>query len=171
MTMIKKTLLVVLCAMLMAYASFGQRATSAQVLDKLSTISDQYGDRFDPNIKGEIKLIFIEGSNAMMAEIYSKFKGKRLVNKVTIVGGMANLMPGVDTKVKYDHLSDGFQSDRGLGMEGYSILFDMSSATLTMLELNKYTIVTISKQENKMNIEDFGSNRIEFLKAVKIYFN
>lgn len=171
MTMIKKTFLVALCAIMLTSFSFGQGPTAEQVLEKLSTITNQYGDNFDPNIKGEIKLIFIEGSNTMLQEIYSKFKGKRLVDNARIVGGMANVMPGVDANAKYNHMTDGFKSDMGLGKDGYSISFDMRSETLKMLDLKKYSIVSISKQNNKVDIEDFGSNRIEFLKAAREYFN
>jgi hypothetical protein len=171
MTMIKKTFLVALCAISMTNFSFGQSPTAVQVLEKLSAITDQYGDNFDPDIKDEIKFIFIEGTNTMLPEIYSKFKGKQLVDNARIVGGMANVMPGVDAKAKYDHMTDGFKSDFALGKDGYSILFDMGSEILKMLELKKYSIVSISKQENNVDIQDFGSDRIEFLKAVREYFN
>jgi len=67
-------------------------------------------------------------------------------------------------------MTDGFKSKEGLGEDAYSILFDLDSETLEMLKLKKYSIVTVSKTENQVEIENFGSDRIEFLKAIRNFF-
>ena len=68
-------------------------------------------------------------------------------------------------------MADGFRSNEGLGKDAYSILFDINSVTLKMLKLNRYSIVTIDITKNQLDIQDYGLDRVEFLKAIKIFFN
>ena len=165
----KNTITVVLGLLLMTSFSYGQES---DVLDKLSTISDQYGNNFHRSEVGDkVTLIFIEGTNTVLPEIYAKFKGKQLVKNVRVIGGWKDVMPGVPSETKLKHMTEGFRSSEGLGNDSYPILFDLNSEIFRMLKLKKYSVVTVFQNEQKVDIEDFGSDRIEFLKGIRGYFN
>jgi hypothetical protein len=138
----------------------------------LSEISNQYGDTFDhKTIPDEITLICVEGTNNAFAEIFSKFKYYTLDDNVQVVAGWKDVMPDIPDDKKLNHINAGFTSDQGLGKEAYPILMDVNSKFFNLLNLNKYSIVRVSMNQNKVEITDFGSDRIEFLKEVKKYFN
>ena len=165
----KNTIIVVMGLLLMTSFSYGQES---DVLEKLSTISDQYGNNFQrPEVDDKLTLIFIEGTNTVLPEIYAKFKGKQLVKNVLVIGGWKDVMPGMPSESKLKHMAEGFRSREGLGNDSYPILFDLNSEIFRMLKLKKYSVVTVFQNEQKVDIKDFGSDRIEFLKAIRGYFN
>lgn len=171
MMKIKKTILLVLCGVLITSFSFGQGANVSDLLKELSKIKDQYGDNFDrTKVDKKFTLIFIEGTNTMLPEIYAKFKYKKLTENTLVVGGMVDVMQDVEKQPKYKHMTDGFKSNEGLGKDAYPILLDINSVTLKMLKLNKYSIVTVDINKSQLDIQDYGSDRVEFLKAIRIFF-
>ena len=171
-TKIKKSIIVAFYGLLMITFSYGQEPSASDLLTKLSKISDQYGDKFDPtDVDDKITLIFVEGTNSTFSEIYAKFKGKKLVKNVRVVAGWKNVMPDTEYKSKFKHMTDGFKSKEGLGKEGYSILFDLNSESHKLLGLKvRYSIATVDVKENQVDVENFGSDRIEFLKAIRKFF-
>ena len=50
------------------------------------------------------------------------------------------------------------------------VFFDLNSKSHQLLGLNKYSIVTVQKGENRLEVEDFGSDRVEFLKTMRKSF-
>ena len=161
------------CGLLTTTFSYGQELNASDILAKLSKISDQYDDKFDPSdVDEKITLIFVEGTNSTFSEIYSKFKGKKLAKNVRVVAGWKNVMPDTEYRSKLKHMTDGFKSNEGLGKEGYSILFDLNSESHKLLGLEgKYSIATVDIKENQVGVENFSSDRIEFLNAIRIFFN
>ena len=160
------------CGLLTTTFTYGQEPSVSNLLDNLSEIRDQYNENFDPGDVGEkITLIFVEGSNTVFSEIYAKFKGKKLAKNVWVIAGWKDVMPDTAYKSKFKHMTDGFKSKEGLGDDAYAILFDLNSNSLKLLGLKKYSVVTLYKTQNKLNIQDFGSNRVEFLKAIRKYFS
>jgi len=165
----KKIILVAITGLLMTHLSFAQ---DTDILRKLSAISDQYGNNFDPaEVDDMVTLIFVEGNNTVLPDIYAKFKGKQLAKNVCVIGGWKDVMPGVPDQSKLNHMSEGFKSNQGLGKDSYPVLFDLNSETFNMLNLKKYSVVTVYQKEQKVDIQDFGEDRIEFLKEISGYFN
>ena len=163
------------CGLLITTAT-GQdvsKVNADKVLANLIKIQDQYGNNFNLKDTGDnLKLICVEGYQGVGGEIFFKFKGKKLDKNVRIVAGWKEVMSVMkDNKRKYDHLADAYKTDENLGKEGYSIFFDMNSETIKMLKLKKYSVVTVNKKKNRVEIENFDSDRIEFIKAIRKFFN
>jgi len=153
-------------------SSYGQNAKASDILELLNNISDQYGDQFaERNIAEKLTLICIEGTNTAFAEIYSKFKYLKPVTDVQVVAGWNNVMPEVSNDQKLKHMNHGLTSKEGLGVESYSMLMDLDSDLFRLLNLNRYSIVTMSIDHNTVAVVDYGSDRMEFLKEMKKYFN
>lgn len=169
----KKSFFTAFFGLLIFTFTYGQEPSASDILTKLSEISDQFGDKFDPtNVDDKITLIFVESTNNSFSEIYSKFKGKKLTKNARVVAGWKNVMPDTEYNSKFKHMTDGFKSKEGLGAEGYSILFDLNSEAHKLLGLQvRYSIATVNIKENQVDVENFGSDRIEFLNAIRKFFN
>jgi len=169
----KKFNLVIMGCLLINTFSYGQETEISNILSKLSEIRDQYGNNFNPNEANKgLTLILVEGTNNSFGEIYAKFKGKKLAENVLVVAGWKDVMPDTEYNSKYKHMSDGFKSDEGLGKDGYSILFDLNSESLKLFRIEgRYAMANVDPDRNQMKIENFGSDRIEFLNAIRKFFN
>lgn len=144
--------------MVLPSTAFGQTSDAETLLKELSNIRDQNRKPFDPNkIKNNYTFIFIEGTNTITVDVYSKLSGKRPAGNVQIIGGWKNVIPGMDPEKKFNHLKDIFAK------VSYPILIDVESKVLGLLELNQFSIVTVSGEDGKLDIIDFGSDRAAFL--------
>lgn len=168
----KQLLISAILGLFLTTSSYGQNSKASDILELLSNISNQYGDRFvERNITEKLTLICIEGTNTAFAEIYSKFKYEKPATGVRVVAGWQNVMPEISYDQKLKHMNHGLTSKEGLGEEAYSMLMDLDSNLFQLLNLNRYSIVTMSIDNNTVAVVDYGSDRIEFLKEMKKYFN
>ena len=166
----KKTVLLLFGGLLTSIFSYGQKPDATDLLKELGKLTDQHGNLFDPDVTETSTLIFVEGTNTSFSEIYSKFRGKDLIDNVRVVAGWKNVMPDSDNDYKLKHRTEGFRSPEGLGKDGYSVLFDLDNKSHQLLGLKRYSVVTVSREENRVEVEDFGSDRVEFLKTIRKSF-
>ncbi len=168
----KKLLISTILVLCLTTSLYGQQSKASDVLELLNDIRDQYGDRFEErNVAKELTLICIEGTNTAYAEIYSKFKYEKPATDVCVIAGWQNVMPETAYDQKLKHMNHGLTSKEGLGGDSYSMLMDLNSDLFRLLNLKRYSIVTMSINSETVVVADYGSDRIEFLKEMKKYFN
>ena len=168
----KKFMLLTFMGFIISINSFGRAPKVLEIHKLLSEIRNQYGETFDhKKIPDEIIIICVEGTNNVFVEIFSKFKYHTLDDNVQVVAGWKDVMPDIPDDKKLNHINAGFTSDQGLGKAAYPILMDVNSKLFNFLNLNKYSIVRVSMNQNKVEITDFRSDRIAFLKEMNKYFN
>lgn len=164
----KKSIAILICCMAINY-SFAQGKMTI-LLDKIGQCYDQFNNQLDlNNLEDRLTIIYIPGSNDPFSKIYNKHKGKKIADNVQFIGGFKAMMKGWDSKKKKGHLQDAFQFR--YGKEHFTILLDLESEIAELFSIKGYTILQISKKENKViNIKDYGFDRIEFFKDLKQYF-
>ncbi len=164
----KRTILITLVSIFMITGLSGQEVAASDVFMKLSMLSDQFNDKFDPEqTDDKLTIIYIPGTNNPVEKIYSKSKAGKIIGNVLLVGGFKEMMKSFSYQAKKSHLQEALST---LYPKGSKVIIDMESELGEMLALKGYAIVTISKKQNKIiNNKDYGFDRVEFFKALSIY--
>ena len=153
-----KYVLPVLVLLVLSGTLKSQTIDLSVLLQKISEVPDQNGKKFDPDkVEDEFTFIFIEGTNTVTVDVYSKLSGKRPKENVLIIGGWKDVIPGREYDFKYDHLKGIFEK------VSYPILMDINSELFELMELERYSVITISKESNEVEIRSFGQDRAAFL--------
>ncbi len=148
-----------------------------QTTDNLAAFWKQIGhtvDQFDSDfsletVEDQLTIIYIPGSNDPFGKVYDKHKGKKIADKVQFIGGFKEMMKGWNPEQKKSHLQEAFQFR--YGKDHFPILLDLESDIAQLLSIKGYTILKISKKDNKIiEQKSFGFNRMDFFKALKPYF-
>lgn len=162
----KKLILITIAGLLTSFSHAQIKAS--EVFDQLKKMPDQFDDAYDPTeIKDQLTLIYIPGSNNPFQKIYMKQKAAYLKDNVLLVGGFKEMMGMMSIESKKDHLQEALALQY---KKGSTILIDMDSELGQLLNINGYSIITISKDKNEvLSIEDFGFDRVEFFKKLKEY--
>lgn len=142
---------------------------SSKLFEKMSDTYDQFGDRFDPgSVDDQLTIVYIPGNNDPFGRIYDKHKGKKIAEDVQFIGGFREIMIGMPADKKRAHLQEAFVSR--YGKDHFTILLDLDSEIARMLSIQGYTILTISRKDDKIiRLEDFGFDRIAFFKVLNTY--
>jgi len=143
---------------------------TSQLFEKLANLEDQYGNHLDYSMDAIVTFIFVEGNNNTFMDIYSKFKGKNLKPNAFVISGWKNVMPGVNSKSKREHMFMAMKADQGLGKDGYPIFLDMDSNTHQILNLKQYSVIKFNPKAHKLSIKSYGSDRAGFIRAIRQYF-
>lgn len=146
------------------------QATVTDLLSKMGDTQHQFKDTFDPGaLNDQLTIIYIPGSNDPFGKIYDKHKGKELTGNVQFIGGFREMMRGADPDRKRSHLQEAFRTR--YGKEHFTILIDLESEIAQMLSIKGYSILGLSKKENRIiSFRDYGFDRIAFFKDLKKYF-
>lgn len=165
---IKKPVSTALCAFIMISFSYGQARNASGIIAKLSTISDQFNDQFDPSmVSDSFTIMYIPGKNNVFAKVYDKYAGKQFADNVLFVGGFKQMMASMSEQSKKGHLQDALSSryDR----ESITVLIDLQSEISEVLPVNGFTILTISKKANTITSTEYGDDRLAFFTALDTY--
>ncbi len=167
----KKAMLSISAFLVFANWALGQPQAS-DVVEKLGTIEDQFGELFQQEKPvAELKLICVQSVNTSFRDVFGKFRGKLTDPNVQVVAGWGDVMPGASKTQKRDHMSPALAAPNALGPGSYSLYMDFDSEIVKMLNLNRYSLVTLSLSTGNVTVEDYGSDRAAFIGAIKNYFN
>ncbi len=145
---------------------------ASEVVDKLGTIEDQFGDLFTQSEQvQELKFICVQSVNTSFRDVFGKFRGKQTDPNVQVIAGWGDVMTGASKTQKRNHMSPAIAAPTALGPGSYSLYMDFDSEIVEMLNLNQYSLVTLSLSTGDVTVEDYGSDRAAFLGAIRNYFN
>ena len=141
---------------------------AVKLFTKMDGTYDQFNESFDSkSIDGVLTIIYIPGSNDPFGKIYDKHKGKSLAKNALFIGGFKEIMIGFPEKKKREHLQDALQARYD---KNFKILLDLESEIGEHLSIKGYTILTASKQDNKIiKLNDYGFDRIAFFNVLQAY--
>ena len=166
----KKHFLIIFCSIMMIPAMRAQDAKATDVLARLEAMPDQFNKKFDSKgIDDKLTIIYIPGTNNPFEKFYFKSKAAKTKPDVLLVGGFDEMMNSMSYETKLKHLQDALSARYP---KGSRVMIDMTSEVGKLLSTRGYTIVTISKKQNRvMDLRDFGFDRVAFFDALKEYEN
>lgn len=173
---LSRTLITLVAVLVATITGFSQRA--ADVLNELSTLTDQYDTNFDPGSASDrLVVIFVGGGDDPFTKVYDKWKGKALNKKpqVQVVGGFREMLgaaghgEGSASGIK-DHIAEAMVVR--YGEKHFPILIDVESKLGALLKVKGLAIIEISKRKGSVDsVKDYGTDRKQFFDNIKTYFN
>ncbi len=161
----KKLILILLCGFLIQ-SGYAQ-VKASDVFEKLGKMPDQFDNLYDTKVTDKLTLIYIPGTNNPFEKIYNKRKAAKTIGNVVLVGGFKEMMNSMSYDTKKDHLQDALSIRY---KKGSTILIDMDSELAQLLSISGYSIIKLSRNENKITeVNDYGFDRVEFFKNLGTY--
>jgi hypothetical protein len=158
-----------LSVLTISVSAINAQTDSDKLLDVMSQLVDQFDKPFDKNIKAELTVAYVPGSDDPLTKVYGKFKDKKQKPANFIfVGSFAEMFDqGFSPTVMRNHVKDGLVER--YGKDGFRILLDLESKIKEVTNLKGIAIIKI-KQGKKAEIKEYSENRKEFLDIVQTFF-
>jgi len=162
----RKLLLGAMALLFLAVHAHAQ-APASDIFQLLKEMPDQNNQSFDPvDLGDEAVIIFVPGAENPFQKFYTKKKAAQLKPNALLVGGFKEMMNNMSPGAKKKHLQEALAMRYKEGQ----MLLDLDSKLGELLSLQGYSIIRLSKKENKvLEINDFAFDRVAFFKALQKY--